>query len=186
MKGCYLLVLCLGVWVTAHAKPVTRIIQAVDAYEIKRTLNPPQGVAVVVYSNAKVQDRTREAGLLLHQFVGKPGFQFMVLVDLRKTMADWAPGYTKRRIQRDLMEKFKQLPPIPGRNLEKMGRPDVSAIADFKGETCNQLGWIKPEDQLRVLVFADGKEVKRWDDLTQLNELPQLVRTWIEQGEGAD
>jgi len=179
MKYWILFALMLGMTVAAVAQPVTREVRAVDAYDIERVLNPSQGVAVVIYSNPGVQDRTREAGLLLHQFVGEPGFQFMVLVDLRKTMADWAAGYTKRRIQRDLLEKFKVLPPIPGRDLEKVGRPDVSAIADFKGKACNQLGWLKPEEQLRVLVFSDGKEVKRWDDLTEMNELPQTVRNHL-------
>jgi hypothetical protein len=75
-----------------------------------------------------------------------------------------------------LLEKFKALPVIPGRDLEKIGRPDVSAIADFKGEACVQLGWMEPADALRVIIFLNGKEFKRWDDLTQLSELPAGVQ----------
>ncbi|MEM6884605.1 MAG: hypothetical protein AAF571_06185 [Verrucomicrobiota bacterium] len=180
MKCFVILMLWVLLSLLTIAQPIEEEVRALDAYEIERVLNPSEGVAVVIYSNPDVQDRTREAGLLLHEFVGEADFQFMVLVDLRKTMADWAPGYTKRRIQRDLMEKFKALPPIPNRDLEKMGRPDVSAIADFKGETCNQLGWSKPKNQLRILIFYNGKEVNRWEDLTEMQELPDAVRNLLQ------
>ncbi len=181
MKLSWLIISGLFITAAGSLAAVKGEVRAVDAFEIERVLNPPQGVAVVVYSNPKVQDRTREAGLLLHEFVGESGFQFMVLVDLRNTMADWAPGYTKRRMQRDLLEKFKVLPAIPGRDLEKEGRPDVSAIADFKGEACIALGWLEPKDALRVLIFSDGKEVKRWEDLTRMQELPATVRQLLAQ-----
>jgi len=180
MKSCGTLILIVISTLSVIATPVGEQVRAVDAFEVERVLNPKRGVAVVIYSNAKVQHRTREAGLLLHPFVGQPGFQFMVLVDLRKTMADWAPGYTKRRIQRDLLEIYKMLPSIQGYDLEKQGRPDVSAIADFKGITCKQLRWNQPENALRVLIFSDGKEVQRWDDLTQMQELPSAVRQQLQ------
>lgn len=176
MKWHLVLIICFVFSGIVLGQPITNVITALDVFEVRRILNPPKGVAVVIYSSPKVQDQTREAGLLLHQFVGKPDFQFMVLVDLRKTMANWAPGYTKRRIQRNLMEKFKALPPVPGRDLKTMGRLDVSAIADFEGHTCMALGWKEPEDKLRVLVFSDGYEIKRWDNLTQMQLLPEVVR----------
>ncbi len=154
-------------------------IQVNDVYDQSWILNPKNSVSVILYSNASVQQRTREAGLALHPYVrknaGSRPFHFLVVVDLRGSMANWAPGYTVRRIRADLEEKFRVLPPVPGREDVLAPRPDVSAVADFKGEACRSLGWDKPSSTLRVVIFRKGIEVKRWEDLRDLNELTDQV-----------
>lgn len=158
----------------AEKKPATPLM-AEDAHGVRRTLNPAAGVSVVLYSNPAVQDRTRAAGLALHPFLEHTLFQFIVLVDLRGTMADWARGYTKRRIQRDLEAKFNGLPPVPGR--APLGpHPQIGAIADFDGAVCRSLGWKAPGKALRVVLFVNGTVLREWEDLKSIDEMTAAVR----------
>jgi hypothetical protein len=64
----------------------------------------------------------------------------------------------------------------------KNPRGDLSAVADFKGETCVKLGWVKPRNDLRVLIFdVEGKRHREWTDLKKLEELTQAVSEMMEE-----
>jgi hypothetical protein len=157
------------------------LIKAKDADGVVRNLNPAGQVTVIVYSNPEVQDRTRQTGRALDPFQGREDFRSIVVVDLRGTMADWAPGYTIRRMVKDLdQEALRVTPAYREKGNKTNPRPDLSAVADFKGETCLQLGWEKPVNQLRVLIFdKKGKKYREWGDLKNFNELAHAVQALL-------
>lgn len=160
------------------ARAETDKIRATDADGVERTLNQTGRVNVIIYSNPSVQDRTRAAGKSLDPFQGKESFRSVVVVDLRGTMADWAPGYTVRRMVRDLNTEAERIRPAYEKNGNQGDpRKDVSAVADFKGETCDALDWDKPANQLRVIVFGkSGAKVKEWSDLKDYAQMTKTVK----------
>lgn len=141
-----------------------------DADGVQRRLDMPGRVTAVIYSNPQIQEWTRQAGQALDEFQGRPDFRIVVMVDLRGTMADWAPGYTVRRMQRDLDAEAKRVKPFYTKNRNGADpRPDMSAVADFKGEACKALGWDKPGPWRRVIVFGkDGDVAYREENQTDL------------------
>lgn len=149
-----------------------------DADGVERSLNPAGQVTVIVSSNPSVQERTRQAGKAMDAFQGRTDFRSIVLVDLRGTMADWAKGYTLRRMVKDLDQEALRITPAYRKN-GNMGNPrtDVSAVADFDGTVCLQLGWLKPKNQLRVIIFdRNGKKFREWEDLKNLSELSNSLK----------
>lgn len=158
--------------------PAEPLIKATDADGVQRTLNPKGQVTVIIYSNPAVQDRTRQTGKELDLFHGREDFRSIVVVDLRGTMADWAPGYTVRRMVKDLDQEAIRLTPVyRKKGNSKNPRPDLSAVADFTGEICLKLGWEKPKNQLRIIVFnKQGMRQKEWEDLKTFSELTGTVR----------
>ncbi len=157
------------------------LIQAKDADGVLRSLNPVGQVTVIIYSNPSVQDRTRQTGKELDLFHGRGDFRSIVVVDLRGTMSDWAPGYTVRRMIKDLdQEALRVTPAYRKKGNTRNPRPDLSAVADFKGEICLQLGWDKPKNQLRIIVFnQQGIRQKEWDDLLHFEDLKKTVQALL-------
>ena len=158
------------------AEPPARLrITDVDGRE--RELNATGRVTAVIYSNPQVQDWTRQAGKALDEFQGRRDFRIVVVVDLRGTMADWAPGYTVRRMQRDLDAEAQRVLPFYKKNDNGSDpRQDMSAVADFKGEVCRRLGWQKPLPHHRVVIFGkNGLEAAREENQSDLGQL----RAWV-------
>lgn len=158
----------------AAAPPIT----AKDADGVERTLNQVGQVTVIVSSNPSVQERTRQAGKAMDAFQGRTDFRSIVLVDLRGTMADWAKGYTLRRMMKDLDQEALRITPAYRKN-GNSGNPRlaVSAVADFDGTVGLRLGWLKPKNQLRVIIFdRNGKRFREWEDLKNLSELTSALQ----------
>ncbi|MDD5260281.1 MAG: hypothetical protein PHD76_00375 [Methylacidiphilales bacterium] len=156
-------------------------IQATDVDGRVRVLNAKNQVTVILYSNQSVQDQTRAAGKSVDSFQGLENFRSVVLVDLRSSLANWAPGYAQRRMIRDLDREAERIHPFYLKNGSRRdSRLDVSAVADFKGDICHQLGWEKPTKTMRVLVFdLNGAEAGRWEDLKDYRPLQELVGTLL-------
>lgn len=150
--------------------PAGAELRVKDADGVERRLDEPGRVTAVIYSNPEVQQWTRQAGAALDKFQGRADFRIVVVVDLRGTMADWAPGYTVRRMQRDLNAEARRVAPFYARNGNSTDpRPDMSVVPDFKGVVCQALGWKQPAGRRRVVLFGkDGKEAWRSEDLTDL------------------
>jgi hypothetical protein len=173
MKSLFCL-FCLLIYVSLSASP---LIQVQDADGVTRSLNPPGQVTVLIYSNPSVQDRTRQTGKALDLFQGRKDFRSIVVVDLRGTMADWAQGYTLRRMVKDLDQEALRVTPAYRKNGNPSNpRSDLSAVADFKGDLCLQLGWEKPQNQLRIILFDQkGRKHREWEDLKDFHELKTQV-----------
>lgn len=135
-------------------------VRVVDADEVERRLDEPGRVTAVIYTNSALQRWTREAGAALDEFQGRRDFRLVVVADLRGTMADWAPGYTVRRMRRDLDAEARRVTPFYLKNGNRSDpRPDMSAVADFDGEASVRLGWEKPANLRRVLIFGKDRRV---------------------------
>jgi len=169
-----------GIWGLGFA--ASAAVSVTDADGVVRRLDGPGKVTVVIYSNPALQDWTRKAGASLDKFQGIPEFRSVVIVDLRKSMADWAPGYTVRRMQRDLDKEAERITPSYRSNGNKNNpRPDVSAVPDFKGEVCKAVGWTEPANHKRVVVFGiEGKEVYRSEDEADFSGLKQATAKALE------
>lgn len=165
----------LGIWGLGFTAAAA--VSVTDADGVVRRLDEPGRVTVVIYSNPALQEWTRKAGASLDRFQGIPEFRSVVVVDLRKSMADWAPGYTTRRMQRDLDKEAGRITPSYRSNGNNGNpRPDVSAVPDFKGEACKAVGWTEPANLKRVVVFGpEGKIVYRSDDETDFSGLKQAT-----------
>lgn len=178
------LVLGSGLMWTLGASPLVAALTVTDADARERRLDEPGRVTVVIYSNPALQDWTRRAGASLDRFQGLEDFRLVVVVDLRKTMADWATGYTIRRMQKDLDKEAERMAPF----FRAKGNPDdprshVSAVADFKGGTSLSLGWTEPANRKRVLVFGkDGKVFFSTEDLGDFSELQKAVQQALAGG----
>jgi hypothetical protein len=122
-------------------------------------------VTMVLYTSQANQDKSRAAGRVFDSLRGQPGFRMVALIDLRETLADWAPGYTQRRILKNLDEETIRLKPFYAGNGSKIDpRKEVGAVTDFKGEVCNQLGWTTVSKGVRFIIFdKDGNEIVRVD-----------------------
>lgn len=162
--------------------PTSAAILVTDADGVERRLDEPGRVTVVIYSNPALQDWTRKAGASLDLFQGRSDFRSVVLVDLRKSMADWAPGYTVRRMQKDLDKEADRIRASYQNNGNKNNpRSDVSAVADFKGQACRSVGWDEPANQKRVVVYGkDGKVAFRSEDASEFSTLQKVVAKALE------
>lgn len=171
----------LGIWGWGFAAAAA--VSVTDADGVVRRLDEPGRVTVVIYSNPALQDWTRKAGASLDKFQGIPEFRSVVIVDLRKSMADWAPGYTIRRMQKDLDKEAGRITPAYRSNGNKKNpRPDVSAVADFKGEACKAVGWTEPANHKRVVVFGiGGKVVYRSEEAAEFSALQKAVAKALEE-----
>jgi hypothetical protein len=161
-------VLLVGVLAAGGTGHAARIVT--DADGVQRRLDTPGRVTAVIYSNPQIQEWTRQAGQALDEFQGRPDFRIVVIVDLRGTMADWAPGYTVRRMKRDLDAEARRVAPFYAKNGNSADpRPELSAVPDFKGEASVGVGWNKPGALRRVIVFGkDGAEVHREENQSDL------------------
>jgi hypothetical protein len=72
-------------------------------------LNKPGRVTVVLYCTEETQEQTRLNGTALDAFKGRADFRYVVLLDLRDSLASLAKGYVKRRVQSDLDVEAKRL-----------------------------------------------------------------------------
>ncbi|MBX7157133.1 MAG: hypothetical protein K1X66_01925 [Verrucomicrobiae bacterium] len=144
------------------------LIKAVDADGRTWVLNQPGRVMVVIGNNARTADEARKCGKTLDCFQGRKDFRCLVLVDLRGSMANWSKGYTIRRMQRDLDQEAERVRPFYLKNTNQGDpRDEIGAVADFRGEVCEELGWPPNQRELRVIIFGkDGKIAKRFEPVT--------------------
>ncbi len=141
------------------------------------TLNAAGKVTFVVYCTEAIQEETENASFISDEFKGLPGFRNYVLVDLRNSMANWAKGYTRRRMMRDLEQEFIRLKPIylKNKNSGDISR-DIGAIPDFEGSLCMSLGWKTIGKTARVILFdRQGREIYRKEVVTNAKELRSKI-----------
>lgn len=166
----------------AVSLPPLRKFKAVDADNHNVLINRPEVITLLLGTNEDSQDAARQAGKAVHIFQGRPDFQLMVVVDLRDSIASWVPSVVLAQMRTNLDSEALELKPFYLKNGNK-GNPRNGShvIADFKGTICPQLGWTETSDNLRAILFgADGREIKRWDKLEDMNQLQADVRAAIQ------
>jgi hypothetical protein len=158
-----------------------RHLKAVDADNHTITLNRPGVVTALIGTSEDSQQAARQAGIILHPFQGRSDFQLIVAVDLRGTMANWAPSIALGRMRSSLDGEAKELKPFFLKNGNR-GNPRGSChvVPDFNGKVFTQLGWPQTSRNLRAIVFGpDGREYKRFDQLDNMDALYGCVRSAI-------
>jgi hypothetical protein len=155
-----------------------RHIKAVDADGHTVQLNRSGVITALVGTSEDSQDAARAAGIALHPFQGRNDFQLMVAVDLRGSMATWAPSIAKSRMRSSLDEEAVELRPFFLKNGNRSNpRGSCHVVPDFDGKLFTELGWPQTSGQLRAIVYgANGREYQRFDQLTNMDLLYNAVR----------
>jgi hypothetical protein len=167
----------------AVSKPAPiRKIKGVDADNHLIVLNKPGKITLVLGTNEDSQDACRSAGIAMYPLQGRPDFQLIVVVDLRDSIATWMPAVVLSQMRSNLDHESGELKPYYLKNGNKTNpRDSAHVIPDFGGTICPQLGWPKTSDDLRAILYgADGREMKRWDKLEDMNALQTDVRGAIQ------
>jgi len=156
--------------------------KAVDADNHSILINRPGVITVLLGTSEDSQDAARAAGKALYPFQGRPDFQLVVVVDLRDSIATWAPSIVLSQMRSNLDKEAIEQKPYYLKNGNK-GNPRKSSyvIADFSGTICPQLGWTSGSDDLRGILFGvDGREIQHWDKITDMTKLDADVRAAIQ------
>jgi hypothetical protein len=166
--------------------PVARLprvkIKAMDADNHLILINRPGVVTVVLGTNEDSQDAARAAGKVMYPLQGRPDFQLIVVVDLRNSMATWAPSVVYAQMRSNLDDQALELKPYFLQNGNKSNpRLTSYVIPDFTGTVCPLLGWPDGSDSLRGILYGvDGKELARWDKISDMGKLQTDVRAAIQ------
>ena len=126
--------------------------------------------------------RRAQAGVAMYPFQGRPDFQLIVAVDLRGSLANWAPvASPSSRMRSSLDGEAIELKPYFLKNGNRSNpRGYCHVVPDFDGKIFTQLGWPETSNDLRAIVFgADGREYKRFDKVDNMNALYNSVRSAI-------
>ncbi len=167
---------------TSTPLPPVQKFKAVDADNHNVFINRPGTITLLLGTNQDSQDAARAAGQAMYPFRGRPDFELIVVVDLRDSIAGWAPSIVLAEMRANLDKEAIDLKPYFLQNGNKSNpRNSAHVIADFTGTICPQLGWTSHSDDLRAILFgADSREIKRWDKLEDMNQLQVDVRAAIE------
>jgi hypothetical protein len=156
-----------------------RHIRAVDADNHSILINRPGVVTALIGTSEDSQQAAREAGVAMYPFQGRRDFQLIVAVDLRDSLATWAPGIAISRMKSSLDSEATELRPFYLKNGNRGNpRKECHVVPDFNGRLFTELGWPETSSNLRAIVFgADGREYKRFDQITDMNLLYNAVRS---------
>ena len=80
-------------------------IKAVDADNHSVLINRTGVVTALIGTSEDSQEAARQAGIAVYPFQGRSDFQLIVAVDLRDSLADWAPGIAVSRMRSSLDEE---------------------------------------------------------------------------------
>lgn len=165
----------------AMAAPRVHHIRAVDADNHNILINRSGIVTALIGTSEDSQGAARQAGIAMYPFQGRRDFQLIVAVDLRSSLATWAPSIAISRMKSSLDDEAVELKPYYLKNGNRSNpRGSCHVIPDFNGKLFTELGWPETSSSLRAIVFgADGREYKRFDQLTDMNQLYNSVRSAI-------
>jgi hypothetical protein len=167
-----------------HPASIARVpkFRAMDADNRPILLNRPGLVTVVLGTNEDSQDAARAAGKVMYPLQGRPDFQLIVVVDLRDSIATWAPSVVLSQMRSSLDTEAIELKPYFLKNGNKSNPRSTSyVIPDFSGTICPQLGWTDSSDDLRGILFGvDGRELTRWDKIDDMAKLQSDTRAAIQ------
>lgn len=166
--------------IPVSAAPIKRI-RALDADNHNIVINRNGVVTVLIGTSEDSQEAARQAGVTMYPFQGRPDFQLIVAVDLRGSLANWAPGIAIGRMRSSLDGEANELKPYYLKNGNHSNpRGYCHVIPDFDGRLFSLLGWPGTSKDLRAIVYAaDGREYKRFDRVESMNALYGSVRSAI-------
>jgi hypothetical protein len=167
---------------TSSPSTPVRKFKATDADNHNILINKPGVITLLLGTNEDSQDAARAAGEAVYPYRGRPDFDLIVVVDLRDSIAAWAPTVVLAEMRSNLDKEVKDLKPYFLQNGNTSNpRNSMHVIADFTGTICPQLGWPAHTDDLRAILFGgDGREIKRWDKLEDMAQMQSDVHAAIE------
>jgi hypothetical protein len=173
---------------TVMTAQASRKIHGVDADNQLIVVNRPGVITLLLGTNEDSQDAARSAGIAVYPLQGRLDFQLIVVVDLRDSIATWMPAVVLAKMRSNLDHEAIALKPYFLKNGNKSDPRKTSyVIPDFGGTICPQLGWPSTSDDLRGILFgADGREIKRWDKIEDMDALQADVRAAIQSLVDAD
>jgi len=156
--------------------------KAVDADNRPVILNKQGVITLLLGTSEDSQNAARLAGKAVHPFQGRADFRLVVLVDLRDSLATWVPSVTLDQMRSNLDREAVELKPFYLKNGNKTDpRKSSEVIADFSGAISSQLGWTSSSENLRSILFgADGREIKRWSKVENMDELQADVKAALD------
>lgn len=170
----------LFVFLCVHAVAVpVRHLHAIDADNHNVFINHPGVVTALIGTSEDSQEAARQAGVAVYPFQGRGDFQLIVAVDLRDSLADWAPSIAVSRMRSSLDDEAIELKPYFLKNGNRSNpRNSSHVIPDFSGKLFTQLGWPQTSSNLRVIIYgADGREFQRFDKVDDMDVLYNSVRS---------
>jgi len=158
-----------------------RHFKVTDADNHTIVLNRSGVITALIGTSEDSQQAARQAGVELHPFQGRSDFQLIVAVDLRGSLANWAPSIAIGRMRSSLDGEAKELKPFFLKNGNRSNpRGSCHVVPDFNGKIFTELGWPQRSKDLRAIVFgADGREYRRFDKLDNMDALYSSVRSAI-------
>lgn len=162
--------------------PPLRKFKAVDADNHNILINRPGLVTLLLGTSEDSQNEARAVGQAMYPLQGRSDFQLIVVVDLRNSIATWAPAIVLSQMRANLDREAPKLTPYFLKNGNRSNpRNSSCVIADFTGTICPQLDWEGSSDTLRAILFgADGREIKRWDKIDDMDKLVLDVRAALQ------
>ena len=157
-------------------------IKTTDADNHTVILNRPGFISVVIGTSEDSQDSARRAGRALYPFQGMSDFQEVVVVDLRDSIAAWVPSVVIDHMRRSLDGEAVELKPYFLQNGNKSNpRRSLHVVPDFKGTIVPQMNWSGTPDELHATMYGvDGRELKRWEDVSDMNAFQASVRAALQ------
>jgi len=162
--------------------PAAPGIKATDCDNHTVILNKAGVISMVIGTSEDSQDAARSAARVIYPFQGKRDFQFVVVVDLRDSIAAWVPSIVINRMRKSLDIEALTLKTY----FLKNGNPEnprlsSHAVPDFKGTIVPELGWNGRPDQLHAILYgADGREIQRWENVDNMDKLQSAVRSALQ------
>jgi hypothetical protein len=158
------------------------LIKTTDADNHTIILNKPGMISVVIGTSEDSQDDARRAGRAMYPFQGMSDFQLVVVVDLRDSIASWVPSVVIDHMRRSLDQEALELKPYYLQNGNKNNpRRALHVVPDFKGKIVPLLNWGGTPDQLHAIIYGhDGREIRRWDHVDNLDVLQGAVRSALQ------
>jgi hypothetical protein len=162
----------------AKPPPPAPKIKVVDADNHTIVLNKAGFISVIIGTSEDSQDAARRAGKAMYPFQGLPDFQFVVVVDLRDSIAAWVPSVVIDHMRRSLDEEAVELKPYVVKNgLKENPRRILHVVPDFKGTVVPGLDWSGTPDELHATMYgADGRELKKWENVDNMEKFQADVR----------
>jgi hypothetical protein len=163
-------------------------IKTTDADNHTIILNKPGLISVIIGTSEDSQDAARRAGKAMYPFQGKKDFQLIVIVDLRDSIAAWVPSVVIDHMRSSLNEEAVELKPYFLQNGNKDNpRRSCHVVPDFKGTIVPQLNWTGTPDELHATLFgADGRVLKRWENVADFEKFQADVRAALQSLEAVN
>lgn len=158
-------------------------IVVVDSDDRRVKLNEKGIVTLVLVCSEESESACREAGRVMDPYHGTKDFRHRVIVDLRDSWGGMVEALVKMQMRDNMDEEAERLEAVyKSKGSPRDPRKDLSATADFDGAITKRLGFGKPSEDLRAVLFdRNGAVIERWEKVPNSQVLLQAVSRAVGQ-----